>query len=135
MADADAQNRNLPASQRKLQKARAEGQVPRSRDLGHFAALAAGGLGLAWVLPGVAAWLQNVLGNALRLRPGAANDPAFMAQRLAEWAQVLLTVAVGVAVAMLLAGVLGRFTVPPAAAGVGAPGVGVPLRSGVDEDL
>ncbi len=94
MADADAQNRNLPASQRKLQKARADGQVPRSRDLGHFAALAAGGLGLALVLPGVAGWLQNVLGNALRLRSGAANDPAFMTQRLAEWAQVLLTVAV-----------------------------------------
>ena len=39
MADSSAQDRNLPASQRKLQKAREEGQLPRSRDLGHFAAL------------------------------------------------------------------------------------------------
>ena len=94
MADADSQNRNLPASQRKLQKARAEGQVPRSRDLGHFAALAAGSLALAALLPGVAVWLQQLLANAMRLRPGAGSDPAFMAQRLAEWAQVLLWVAV-----------------------------------------
>ena len=43
MADQNAQDRNLPASQRKLEKARDEGQVARSRDLGHFAAIAAGG--------------------------------------------------------------------------------------------
>ncbi len=93
MADADAQNRNLPASQRKLEKARADGQVPRSRDLGHFAALGAGALALAGLLPTVSAWLQQALANSLRLRPGAAADPALMAQRLSEWAQVLLMVA------------------------------------------
>ena len=42
MADTSAQDKNLPASQRKLDKARAEGQVARSRDLGHFAAIASG---------------------------------------------------------------------------------------------
>ncbi|MEQ1805670.1 MAG: flagellar type III secretion system protein FlhB [Burkholderiaceae bacterium] len=94
MADSEAQNRNLPASQRKLQKARADGQVPRSRDLGHFAALAAGAAALAAALPGVSAWLQQVLANALRLRSGAASDPALLTQRLAEGAQVLLWVVV-----------------------------------------
>ena len=44
MADTSAQDKNLPASQRKLDKARAEGQVARSRDLGHFAAIAGGGV-------------------------------------------------------------------------------------------
>jgi flagellar biosynthesis protein FlhB len=109
MAEADAQNRNLPASQRKLEKARADGQVPRSRDLGHFAALGAGALALAGLLPTVSAWLQQALANSLRLRPGAAADPALMAQRLGEWAQVLLMVALpagalmaGVAVAASL---------------------------------
>ena len=38
MADAGAQDRHLPASQRKLDKARADGQLVRSRDLSHFAA-------------------------------------------------------------------------------------------------
>ena len=109
MAEADAQNRNLPASQRKLEKARADGQVPRSRDLGHFAALGAGALALAGLLPTVSAWLQQALANSLRLRPGAAADPAMMTQRLGEWAQVLLMVALpagalmaGVAVAASL---------------------------------
>ncbi|MFZ2651086.1 MAG: flagellar type III secretion system protein FlhB, partial [Burkholderiaceae bacterium] len=38
--------------------------------------------------------LQQVLANALRLRPGAASDPASMTQSMAEWAQVLLWVVV-----------------------------------------
>ena len=43
MAD-DAQNRHLPASGRKIAKARREGQVARSRDLSHLAAIAVYGL-------------------------------------------------------------------------------------------
>jgi len=39
-----AQDRTLPATPRKIEKARREGQVARSRDLSHFAAL---GLGVA----------------------------------------------------------------------------------------
>ena len=37
------QDKNLPASARKLQKAREDGQIARSRDFGHLAAIAAGG--------------------------------------------------------------------------------------------
>jgi len=44
MAEDQSQDRNLPASQRKIDKARREGQVARSRDLGHLGAL---GLGIA----------------------------------------------------------------------------------------
>ena len=44
MADSNSHDRNLPASQRKLEKAKAEGQVARSRDLGHFAAIKAADL-------------------------------------------------------------------------------------------
>ena len=46
MADS-AQDKRLPATQRKINKARKEGQVARSRDLGHLAAL---GLGVAIVI-------------------------------------------------------------------------------------
>ena len=44
MADNSSQDRHLPASQRKIDKARKDGQVARSRDLGHLGAL---GLGIA----------------------------------------------------------------------------------------
>ena len=93
MADSDSQDRNLPASQRKLNKARTEGQVPRSRDLGHFAALAAGTAALVVLAPSLAAWLQDVLAGSMRLPAGAARDPAVMAERLAEFTRVLLWVA------------------------------------------
>jgi flagellar biosynthesis protein FlhB len=94
MAEHDSQSRNLPASQRKLNKAREDGQVPRSRDLGHFAALAAGVAGLALLAPRLAGWLQQVLAGALRFRTNAAQEPAFMAERLVELTQVLLWVVV-----------------------------------------
>jgi flagellar biosynthesis protein FlhB len=94
MADSDSQNRNLPASQRKLTKARAEGQVPRSRDLGHFAALAIGVATFVAVAGGLSGWLQEVLANAMRLPGNAASDPGVMSQRLAEFTRVLLLVAV-----------------------------------------
>ncbi len=44
MADDSSQDRHLPATPRKIDKARREGQVARSRDLGHLGAL---GLGIA----------------------------------------------------------------------------------------
>ena len=93
MAEPDSQNRHLPASQRKLTKARAEGQVPRSRDLGHFAALAVGVLVFAALAGGLSAWLQDGMGNAMRLPGNAARDSIVMTQRLAEWTHVLLLVA------------------------------------------
>ena len=59
MADSSAQDKQLPASARKLQKAREEGQVARSRDLGHFGSMATG-LGLMMVLGSSAsAWAQR----------------------------------------------------------------------------
>jgi flagellar biosynthetic protein FlhB len=49
--DSGSQDRNLPASQRKLDKARAEGQVSRSEDLGHLAVLGAGGVAILVLAP------------------------------------------------------------------------------------
>ena len=51
MAEQNSQDRNLPASQRKLNKAREEGQVARSRDLGHFVAIAVCGALLVTLAP------------------------------------------------------------------------------------
>lgn len=43
------QDKNLPATPRRLQKAREDGQVPRSRDLTHLVVLG-GGLALLWLM-------------------------------------------------------------------------------------
>jgi hypothetical protein len=66
MADEGAQDRQLPASERKIRKAREEGQVARSRDLGHFAALAVGGAALVGFAHPLAARLQRLLEQGLR---------------------------------------------------------------------
>ena len=83
MADS-AQDRNLPASQRKLKKAREDGQVARSRDLGHFAAIAAAGLLLAAMAPALAGWLKNLLAGGLRFDARLLAEPDAMVVRLGE---------------------------------------------------
>jgi len=49
--ESSSQDRNLPASERKLQRAIDDGQVTRSRDLSHLAVLGAGGLALLALAP------------------------------------------------------------------------------------
>ena len=111
MADSSAQDKNLPASQRKLDKARAEGQVARSRDLGHFAAIAAGSALLVAAAPGVAAALKQALAESLRFDRRQAFAEGAMADRLLEgaatwaWAAVpfglaMVAIAIGAALAM-----------------------------------
>ncbi len=84
MADQDAQDRNLPASARKLQKAREQGQVPRSRDLGHFAAIAIGGAVLVAALPWASGWLKARVAQALQFDARAVANPQAMLERLSE---------------------------------------------------
>ncbi len=49
--ESSTQDRNLPATPRRLQKAREDGQVPRSRDLSHFMVLGGGLLFLSLLVP------------------------------------------------------------------------------------
>ena len=100
MADSESQNRNLPASQRKLSKARADGQIPRSRDLGHFAALGGGVAAFVAAAPLLSGWLQDVLAQAMRLPVNAGRDTALMGQRLLDFAQVLMWVVLPVGALM-----------------------------------
>jgi flagellar biosynthetic protein FlhB len=91
MADT-AQDRQLPASQRKIEKARAEGQVARSRDLGHFAALTAGVALLAAFAPEVARWLGQLLSDGLRFDAASLVQPQEMQHRLLALTLQSLTV-------------------------------------------
>jgi len=91
MAD-NAQDRKLPATQRKIDKARREGQVARSRDLGHLGALGAGVALLAVFAPDVTVWLQGLLADALRFDALQATHTEAMVERLAAASQRTLAV-------------------------------------------
>lgn len=83
MAD-DAQDRHLPASERKIQKARSEGQVARSRDLGHLAAMGAGLLLLVVFAPWLSAWGGQLLGEGLSFDAATLARPGVMTERLGQ---------------------------------------------------
>ncbi len=90
MASSSAQDKNLPASPRKLEKARAEGQVARSRDLGHFAAIAGGGAALVVAAPRVSDWLRESLARSLRFDGAQALRDDAMTSQLLGWTTTLL---------------------------------------------
>ncbi|RAS09178.1 flagellar biosynthesis protein FlhB [Cupriavidus alkaliphilus] len=72
-----------PASPRRLEKAREEGQVVRSRELATFVMLIAGVTGL-WTLGGhLGRSLNQVMQGALRFEPATAFDPSRMLSRFA----------------------------------------------------
>ena len=81
MADS-AQDRNLPASQRKIEKARADGQVARSRDLGHFTAVTGGVALLLALAPELSDWMTRLLATGLRFDAAHVSDPGAMVERL-----------------------------------------------------
>jgi flagellar biosynthetic protein FlhB len=95
-----AQDRNLPASARKIRKARGDGQVARSRDLGHFAALAGGGALLVAFAPELGGWMQQLLADGLRFDRSALDTPGVMVERLASLALRLVLVVIPIGLAM-----------------------------------
>ncbi|HEX3139791.1 MAG TPA: flagellar biosynthesis protein FlhB [Rhizobacter sp.] len=101
MAASD-QDRNLPASQRKLDKARKEGQVVRSRDLGHFAAIAVGGAVLVALAPQVSHWSARLLSNGLRFNAASVQNPEFMAERLSELTAQMMWIVAPLGLLMML---------------------------------
>jgi flagellar biosynthetic protein FlhB len=109
MAESDPQDRSLPASPRKIAKAREEGQVARSRDFGHFAIIGVGIVLVATLGPGLAAALQQTLARGLRFNLAAVQNPGFMGTRLGEMAVQLLWVVLplgGLMIAVAVANVV-----------------------------
>lgn len=77
-----SQEKSLPASERKLQKARADGQGARSRELSHLAILGAGGAGALLL---AAQWLDGMrlaLGRQLAFDAASVMAPGHMLDRL-----------------------------------------------------
>ncbi len=104
MAEDSSQNKTLPATPRKIQKAREDGQVARSRDLGHALVVAGTLLALVVAAPLLTAASAELIGAGLRLSPALLTEP----QRLGEHLAAMTWLAAGVVLplgllAMLLA--------------------------------
>lgn len=105
-----SQDKNLPATERKLQKTRADGQGARSRDLSHLAVL---GTGAMLVLMGTEPLIQHLrraLASSLAFDAQTAKTPAMMLERMQAMGSLGLTIALIVALAIssvaLLAGMM-----------------------------
>jgi flagellar biosynthetic protein FlhB len=125
-AMADAQDRNLPASQKKIRKARSEGQVARSRDLGHLLAVGGGGALLVLALPRLTDWVARLLATGLRFDVQVLSQADAMTRQLSAltwaWMAVLLplgAVATTLAVGSALASGGWNFTFKPLAPNFG----------------
>ena len=100
-----ASDRHLPATERKIQKAREEGQVARSRDLDHLLVLGVASLGLAGAAPLMGEWLQRLLLNGLHFNRASLASPALMTEQLALMSFNALAVVLVVGAVLSLAAV------------------------------
>jgi len=82
--DSSSQDRNLPASERKLQKARDDGQVSRSRDLSHLAVLGTGALTLMTLAPLMFDRLKTQLSLQLSFNASTVTHPEAMLTRMQD---------------------------------------------------
>jgi flagellar biosynthetic protein FlhB len=86
--DPSSQDRNLPASDRKLQKARDDGQVARSRELSNLAVLGGGAVCLIALAPMMFDHLKNAFGLQLLFDAKTINDPMLMVTRMGSMVTV-----------------------------------------------
>lgn len=108
-----SQDKNLPATGRKLQKARDDGQAARSRDLSHLAILGVGAVAMVVLARPLVDHLQFALGRQLRFNAETVQGTQFMFIRMQE---IVLT---GVGASLLFALLISFATVASAIAAGG----------------
>ncbi|MBP6484410.1 MAG: EscU/YscU/HrcU family type III secretion system export apparatus switch protein [Rhodoferax sp.] len=86
-----SQDRNLPASERKLKKAREDGQVSRSEDLSHLAVLGTGAFCLLTLAPILFEHLERDLNRQLSFDAASVMQTGTMFQRLSDATTIGLT--------------------------------------------
>ena len=79
-----SQDRNLPASERKLKKARDDGQVSRSQDLTHLGVLGAGALAVLSLSPILFEQLKLSMIQQLSFDADTVRRTGTMVQRLGD---------------------------------------------------
>lgn len=77
-----SQDKNLPATERKLQKARDDGQAARSRDLSHLAVLGMGAAATLVLAQPLVEHLQAALAQQLHFNAATVQAPHTMLERL-----------------------------------------------------
>lgn len=90
--ESSSQDRNLPASERKLKKARDDGQVARSRDLANLAVLGGGSVSLLLLAPLILTHIKGEMGAQMLFDAQALKDPMIMIHRLGAASGVGLAV-------------------------------------------
>ena len=106
MADDNDQERNHPASARRLEQARERGQVARSRELTAAAVAFAAALALTFAGGGLWSRSAEVFARGLSLDRAAAFDPSRMAEALAAQSAGMLEAMAPLLIAVLLATLL-----------------------------
>jgi flagellar biosynthetic protein FlhB len=110
MSDDSSQDKQLAASERKLSKAREDGQVVRSRDLGHFLVILAAAAVLMALTPVWMDKLQAQLNAGMRFDARIVANPDMMLERLSQWStqamMMIVPFGAGVALASVAAGIL-----------------------------
>lgn len=79
-----SQDKSLPATERKIQKTREDGQTSRSRDLSHLAVIGVGGSVLLIAGPTLMEYLRRAVAQHLTFSPSAVRDPTLMLERLGD---------------------------------------------------
>jgi flagellar biosynthetic protein FlhB len=92
-----ANHRTLAATPRKIERARREGQVARSRELSHFLGLGIGLAALGLMAPRLTAWLGVQLVRSLQFDARLLAEPGAMLERLAGQALAMMIVLLPVA--------------------------------------
>ncbi len=105
--DSSSQDKNLPASERKLQKARDDGQVARSRDLSHLAVLGGGAAALMVLAPMMLDHIKTQLTWQLLFDAQALKDPNIMVNRLGAMVAVGLVACTVFAAVVSVIAILG----------------------------
>ncbi len=82
--ESGSQDRNLPASERKLKKARDDGQVSRSTDLSHLAVLGTGALAVLVLSPVLFDQLKLDMSRQLSFDAATVQQAGTMLLRLSD---------------------------------------------------
>ncbi|MEJ8825694.1 EscU/YscU/HrcU family type III secretion system export apparatus switch protein [Variovorax humicola] len=86
--ESSSQDRQLPATQRKLDQARRDGQAARSKDLPHLAVLGTGGVALLLLAPAGFERMRAALAQAFHFNANSIAQPGDMLARLSAYAQL-----------------------------------------------
>ena len=111
--ESGSQDRNLPASERKLSKAREDGQVSRSQDLSHLAVLGTGALCMLALAPVLFERLLQVINRNLSFDATTVHQTGTMLTRLGD------ATAIGLAGSATFAGIVSAAAIAAAVASGG----------------